>query len=289
MKKVLFFFLLAAGSLSAQIEDRLSYLTESEATKYVTPLATTLGVAFNSASYIDADIPSLFGFSFSIRAMGIIIPEDDKTFIPDAITGYDKTKSTATFYGAEGTYYAGIDGYQVYPPGIDESFIPLGYPQITLSLLGTELLVRGLPEVTIAEQKVSMLGLGVSHSISRYIPLLPVDIAAQILYNKFTIKDILDVKNIAFNVHASRSFGLFTAYGGLQYENTSFDLTYTYKQRDPLNPNEYLEKDFDLNAKGDNNFRVTLGGAISLAFLQINADVNLGAQTAFTSGLTFSF
>jgi len=289
MKKLLFILFFAAGPLFAQLEDRLNYLTVSEASKYVKPLATTMGVAFNSASYTDADIPTLFGFSLSVRVMGIIIPDEDRSFIPDPAIGYIKTEPTASFYGSEGSYYAGPNGYQVYPPGIDERFIPMGFPQVTASFLGTEVLLRYLPEVTVSDQKISMFGIGLSHSISRYIPLLPVDIAAQVLYNKFTVENILDVKNIAFNIHASRSFGLFTAYGGLQYENTDFDLTYTYRERNPLNPNIYIEKDFSLSAEGDNHFRFTLGGALSLAFLQINADVNVGAQTALTSGLTFSF
>jgi hypothetical protein len=292
MKKAILLVLLAvvcAGNSFAQFEDRLNYLTDAEAEKYITPLATTMGVAFNSAAYTNADISDLFGFSFSIRAMAIMIPESDQSFVPEPAQGYDKSEPTATIYGNNGNYYAGPDGYQVYPPGINETTIPMGFPQIGFSVMSTEVLVRYLPNITVGETEVGMFGLGVSHNISRYFPGMPVDVAAQILYNGFTVKDILDINNIAFNVHPSKTFGLFTAYSGLQYENTTFDLTYTYKEKSPVDPNQYIEKDFTVNANGENHFRFTLGGAIKLAVVKLNADINVGSQFAVTSGLSFEF
>jgi hypothetical protein len=60
-----------------------------------------------------------------------------------------------------------------------------------------------------------MFGFGIKHEISRYIPLLPLDIAVQFLYNNLEITNTLDLTAYAFNAHASKTFGVFTAYGGL--------------------------------------------------------------------------
>ena len=84
--------------------------------------------------------------------------------------------------------------------------------------------------------KVGLLGFGIKHSISRYIPLIPVDVAVQILYNSFNFEyqdeDMstkIDASNLAFNAHASKSFGIVTPYFGLQYESATMDLEYEVK------------------------------------------------------------
>ncbi|MGE5437980.1 MAG: DUF6588 family protein [Syntrophothermus sp.] len=279
-------FLLAKPGYS-QFQDRFSYLNDQEIPNYVKPFATSLGVAFNSASYHDADIADIFGFSFSIHGMYIMIPDDQLTFSPDLPNGYSSDKQTATIFGNKGGAYSGPDGFKVYPPGLNQTSLPAGVPQVTFSLVGTELLVRYFPSLSVGDEKLSMLGLGLSHEISRYIPLLPVSVAAQVLYNNFEITNLVSVKNLAFNLHASKTFGLFVAYTGLQYENTTLDVTYTYEGTDR---NSTLDdKEMSVSIDGDNSFRFTLGGALKLGFFHLNADVNLGAQTVFTTGLTFAF
>ena len=122
----------------------------------------------------------------------------------------------------------------VYPPGVNQSSVPMAMPQIAVSTLGTELMLRYIPAIDIEDVSFDLFGIGVKHSISQYIPLVPVDIAVQIMYNKFSLEgpDLsIATSNLAFNAHASRSFGLVTLYGGLQYESTTLDLDYTFTVR----------------------------------------------------------
>lgn len=114
---------------------------------------------------------------------------------------------------------------------------------------------------------------------------MPVDFAVQILYNSFSMKDLVDASNIAFNVHASKSFGLFTGYAGLQYESSSMDLSYTYNDPNGTNP----DQDFTVSIDGDNSFRFTLGGTLKLAVVSLNIDYSLGSQSVATGGLSFEF
>ncbi len=293
MKKTLTFILLfiLASSLSySQWEDRFNKVAETNAELYSQPFATAFGTAMNSGAYHSADISDLFGFSISFQGMYIMIPDDQLTFTPILPTGYATNKQTATIFGNKGAAYAGPDGYITLPPGLDVKTVPMVMPQLGLSLLGTEALFRFVPSVDVGGKKLSLLGIGVKHKISRYIPLLPVDIAVQVLYSKFQVTDLIDVKNLAFNAHASKTFGILTPYAGLQYESTKLDLTYEI-QGDPLSgdPDLRVNKKVNLSLDGDNNVRATLGAALKLAVIVLNADVSFGSQTVLGGGLSFEF
>jgi hypothetical protein len=277
-----------SSPLFAQLEDRFGFFTESEITEYARPFGTTLGMAFNSGSYHTADVADFFGFSISFRGMYILIPDDDLTFTPDLPQGYSAEQKTATIYGNEGAAYYGPQGFIVYPQGIGESSIPAVLPQIAGSFLGTEVMLRYLPSISLGtgDEELSMFGIGLKHSISRYIPLLPIDVAVQLLYNNLEITGVMDITAYAVNAHASKTFGLFTLYGGLQYESSTFDLEYNFTNPSNL---PVPERNIKVSIDGDNNFRGTLGGSVKLAVIALNLDYSLGAQSVFSGGLTFEF
>ncbi|HVO74970.1 MAG TPA: DUF6588 family protein, partial [Ignavibacteriaceae bacterium] len=184
MKKILtaiFIFLTLTINCYSQLEDRFKFLTKEDVEKYIQPFGTTLGMAFNSASYYSAKIPDFFGFSISFRGMYFLIPDEDLKFMPKLPQGYQSTEPTSTVYGGVGTaYYESVNGYIAYPSGLDKKNFLFGYPQISASLLGTEVMLRYLPTIKLGnnnDEEISMFGIGIKHSISRYIPLLPVDIA----------------------------------------------------------------------------------------------------------------
>jgi len=284
MKKLLlpFLFLLLAVQIKAQFADRITDLPVDELKNYATPLATWTGTYLNSGGYYSADVSTLFGFKIGLIGMMILVPDDQTTFQTS-----DGSES-ATFFGEKGAAVPGSAGYVVYPPGINKTSVPTGIPQIAVSTLGSELMLRFVPTLEIDDVEAGLFGIGVKHSISQYIPLLPVDIAVQLLYNRVSIESPdLDMKttNIAFNAHASRSFGLVTLYGGLQYESSSMDIDYTFTGTGFVGV--FPDDKLSLSLDGDNNFRLTLGAALRLAVLVINADVNLGSQTAIVAGLNF--
>ncbi len=293
MRKTAFavlFMLIFSLQISAQLEDRFSYLLEKDFTEYAKPAVTSLGVGLNSAGYHDAYVSKLFGFSVGVRAMFIFVPDDQLTFTPAGLPeGYSAGKETATIWGDKGAVYAGPLGYITYPGGLNVSTVPLAYPQAAVSFMGTELMVRYLPDIDLGDsgESLSLFGFGIKHSISQYIPLLPVNIAVQFMYNKLSVSNVMESKNIAFNVHASKSFGLLTLYGGLQYETSSIDFTYVFE--DPNNVSSLDGQEIKASIDGDNNFRMTVGATFSAAFFVINADYSLGSQSIVTTGISFEF
>lgn len=285
MKKILLplLFVFLSTQISAQFADRITDLPEEKLKNYATPLATWTGTYLNSGGYYSASVSKLFGVKIGLVGMMIIVPDDQQTFKLE-----DGTES-ATFFGDKGAAVPGTDGYVVYPPGINLTSVPTGIPQIAVSTLGSEVMLRFIPTLAIDDVEAGLFGVGIKHSISQYFPLMPVDIAVQILYNSVSItkSDELDIStsNLAFNAHASRSFGLVTLYGGLQYEATTMDLEYSFTG---TGFEGAVEGDqIKLSLEGDNNIRLTLGAALRLAFFVLNADVNIGSHTAIVAGLNF--
>lgn len=285
MKKLLVpvLFLLLSTQIVAQLQDRLNEITDEDMQGYATPLATWTGTFLNSGGYHSADVSTVFGFKFSILGMMIFIPESQRTF------EVDPGVESATFFGDKGAAVPGTAGFLVYPPGVNQTSVPAAIPQVAVSTMGSEVMLRFLPKTKFQDVEADLLGIGVKHSISQYIPLLPVDIAVQVMYNKLSLSSpdlSISTTNLAFNAHASRSFGLVTLYGGLQYEQTKMDIDYVY-----TGTGSELLNDNQLSVKldGDNNVRLTAGAALQLAFFVINADVNIGSQMAVIAGINFEF
>ena len=298
MKKVylfLIFIVLSAGSTVGQIGDKITQLPPDEVKNYATPLATWTGTYFNSGGYYTASVPKTFGFKLSIVGMMIFIPESQRTFNINPYEGYDGGETSATFFGQNGAAVAGPEGFIVYPPGVNMTSVPAGIPQVSFGFIGIEAMLRYFPKLNISDVEVNLLGWGLKYNFSQLIPGLPLDIAAQILWNNFEANynsedglNDADMKtsNFAFNVHASKGFGMLTVYGGLQYESTTLDLNYVYSGSGfpGVDPTQY-----SVSMDGENNMRLTLGAAVKLALIVLNVDYNIGSQNALVGGLTFEF
>ncbi len=169
---------------------------------------------------------------------------------------------------------------------------PLPIPQIGLgSIFGTDIFVRFLPKMKIGNYgSVQLLGYGIRHDVSQYIPFCPVDIAIQLGWQNFSISDTSGskiVKESAFaaNVEVSKTIAVVTVYGGLQVESSSMDVSYNFvPQATVIDPNpKAIPISFSL--KGKNTFRALLGLNFGLGPVTINADYDIGAVNSFNAGI----
>jgi hypothetical protein len=279
---VIFTVLLFTSAVNAQLEDRLNILDESEVKNFARPLVTSFTSGMSAGAFNTAAVPKYFGFSIGVRAMYIFIPDDQRSFTPNLPDGYLVDKDAPTIYGPEtgATYIGGGSNPPiVYPGGLDEKAVPIAFPQATISLFGTELLVRYVP-LTIDDEDFTLLGLGLKHDIGQYIPLLPLDLSVQVLYNKLELSDIVDATHMAYGLIASKSLVLLTVYGGIQYETSSFDFSYEFTEEN---------RNINVEIEGDNDVRGVLGLALNFPFIVINADYSLGAQNVLSTGLSLQF
>jgi hypothetical protein len=274
------------GDAEAQLEDAISQLTGETTEGYLQPMITAFGTNLNSGWYHTASIPRA-GLDLHVEILGMVtfIPEDDLTFkaTPPEPWPQDEVE-TATVFGEEGTAVQGPGDltYSFQDGQIQGDVVPYGVPQIKIgSVMGTSLIGRYFSLEVGDMPKLSLLGIGIQHNVSQWLPPLPVDIAAGIFYQSFDVGDIISSTLMNYGVQVSRSLPFVTFYGGLALESTKMTVEYTYEGVTPA-------QDISLKLTGDDKFRLTAGAALHLGLFALNADINIGSQVAACLGIGVS-
>ena len=180
---------------------------------------------------------------------------------------------------------------------VKTSLAPLAMPQVTIgTIMGTDFTLRLIPTMNIGKYgSIGFYGVGIRHSISQYLggENAPVDLAAGVAIQKLTVNDstgsqLLSASAFLLNIEASKSFSILTLYGGLQYEKSSMDISYTYtRPSDQLNTQLTVPVAFSMDAS--NKFRALIGLNIGLGPLNFNADYNVGTISVISGGFGLSF
>jgi Family of unknown function (DUF6588) len=207
---------------------------------------------------------------------------------------FNVQKDTTVSVGSASQTFA-LDSSATFPTVaglLKTSIAPIPIPQLGLgSIFGTDIFIRYLPKIKLGNYgSVQLLGYGLRHSVSQYLPLFPVDIAVQLGWQKFTISDstgsnIIKASAFAANVEVSKTFAILTLYGGLQVESSSVDVNYNFiPPPTSVNPTPQAIP-ITFSVKGKNNFRALVGLTLGLGPLTINADYNMGAVNAASAGI----
>jgi hypothetical protein len=283
--------LLTAGARAqTDLENVIKQQSSQTVAGYIQPLVDMFGANMNAGFYHSAYIPvSGFSIGFDIIAMGSVVQDAQKKYLANTPAGFNPGDfETATIFGSKGTTVAhktitglefkGSDGI------INTSMFPLAVPQLRVgSLYGTEAVLRFaiIPSMNDGSIPVTKLwGTGANHSLSQYIPGSPVDIAAGVYYDSFTMGDIINYKGIAANLHASKSIKILILYGGVAWESSKMNLTYNSSDTS-------VREEVNLDLTGSNKFRFTMGVGVSLGILKIFADANFGSVTHYSGGIGF--
>jgi hypothetical protein len=282
--------LLVGGTASAQnpFEDAIKQLSSDNVRGYIQPFVNGFGANLNSGLYHSASISEMgLSIKFDIVGMGTMIGDAEKVYDAVAPQPFDQTPvQTATIFGGPGTIVSHPSGvtYQFQNGQVKTSFVPLAVPQLTLgNFYGTQAVIRYAPLPSVGDfPKVTLFGIGARHSISRYLPTVPVDLAVSAFYQTFDIGEIMSAHALNFGAQASKSFSVLTLYGGLQYETSSMDLSYTY-----TGPGATPNTKVGISIDGQNNFRATAGLGLNLVILNLSADVNVGKVTVLSAAVGF--
>jgi hypothetical protein len=276
----------SAGRAQDPFQDAIKQLSSDNVRGYLQPFVNGLGANLNTGFYSSAQIGDMgLHLQIGIVGMGTLVGDAEKVYNAIPPKPFPQTGvQTATLFGGQGATVAGPGGtqYQFQSGQVKTSIIPLGVPQLSIgNIYGTQAAIRYVPLPSIGDfPKTTLFGIGVRHSISRYIPEFPADLSAGFSYDKVTVGDIIDAHGLAFGAQISKSFSVATLYGGLQYESSSLTVNYTYTgSTTPTTVN--------LDIDGENKFRVTGGVTLDLVILHLNADVNLGKVTVVSGGIAF--
>jgi hypothetical protein len=287
-------FIFTIARAQNPIEDAVKQLTSDNAKGYLQPMVTSFGANLNSGMFHSADIGDMsFTLKLDFIGMGTLISDDEKKYSATPPFPFDQTPvKTATIFGDKGAVAYKLIGpdtleYAFQSGQIKTRIAPLVLPQITIGdLYGTRAVIRYVPIPKIGDfPKITLFGIGVQHKVSRYIPTVPVDIAAGIAYQTLDIGDIFKAKALCLNAQASKSFSILTLYGGLQYETSSMDISYEFKGQYGAAPGTKMKLSMD----GDNKFRFNAGLGLNLAILHIYGDINLGSVTVVSGGIGLGF
>lgn len=260
---------------------------------YIQPVADLFGANMHAGFNHSASIPSSgFHFRFDIIGMAALIKSDQEVYRAPAPAGFGVADfETATVFGGTGStitstvvpalQYKGSDGV------VKTSILPFATPQVTIGhIYGTEAVIRyvPIPEISSAGlPKITLFGIGVRHSISQYIQNSPLDLAFGVLYNSFTVGDLITVKGYALALQGSKEFSILILYGGMQYEKST--LTLSFNTTNPTATSPKIEIDLE----GSNIFRATIGAGLNFGVVKLFADANFGAVVGFSGGIGFGF
>ena len=273
------------------LESALEQYSGARIQGYAQPLADAL-VANLSIGYINsATSPKKFSFSLEAVAMTAAIDESMRTYTANTPTGFQPaTHETSTIFGGPaqpvqhstipGLSYRGADGL------VDAEYFPAAAPQLRVGgLLGTEIVIRYASSsmVPFLDEEdfpdLTLLGIGVQHSISQYLKL-PLDISLAASFNSIKFGDFVDLSATSIGVNVGRSFGLFGVSGGIVSEGGTMNLTYT--SSDPSGPGNV---DIDIDVK--RSLRLRAGAALNLGFIKIFGDAAVGDIMSYAAGLRF--
>jgi hypothetical protein len=276
-----------AGSARSQsdLENVLKQYDATTVEGYVKPLADVFGANMNGGLYNSASISEGFSFSLELIGMASAVSDDQKTYTVNLPAGYPSaTAKMPTIFGGTSAPIAGPGGLSTGgSAGIfDASFFPNPMVQARGGIYGTEAILRfvPIPAVGNALPKTTLFGIGLRHSVSRYLPDIPLDIAGGFFYSKVTSGDIIDFSGLSIGAQAGKSFSVARLYGGLAWEQSTMHLQYTQSAG---------SAPVDVELDGENSFRFTLGGGLSFGLFNVFADANFGSITNFTGGIGVTF
>ena len=182
--------------------------------------------------------------------------------------------------------------FNVLPGLYDGSIAPLAIPQLGIgSLAGTDLIVRYLPRVNHEDYgHLQFVGIGFRHSVDRYIPGLPFRIAGHFMMQRLLItntasEEVLTTSSIAAGVALSKTFVFLTLYAGIQTEETTVNVDYTFGEE--LSAAEGENISFEL--AGDTTLRGMAGVSLKLGPFLVNVEASQGNhRTVLAAGVGLS-
>ncbi len=323
MKKVFFSLLLIimVTSLFAGVQEKLEQFGKDNGMVYVKPLVTAFGTTMNTGLFNTAKVLKPFAFGLNVNMMLAFVPDEDKTFTavrPDLyiVNPIDTTQviylyadeelESATVFGEDGADFVhnpllddipGLDANQLdlsLPNGANLPAVPFLMPQFNLGLpFGNEIMIRGFPKVEINKDigDIGFWGFGLKHSVSQYIPLIPIDIAVQAAYQNLYVGDILTFSNFNANFEVSKKLLMWTLYTGVGYDktNVSAEYEYTYQIINESNEIVPFSETIKFDVDGENEIRATAGIRYSLLLLKLYADYTISKYSVFNAGIGVSF
>lgn len=272
----------------AQLEANLGKYTGENAEGYLEPVKEGFGAALQAGTHRSAWIdPDRWQVGVDVKTMFVKFSDDDRTFMArtgEAFLPVTEVEAPTAIGSTEAVTYTGSGGATaVFPGGFDVGSLALAVPQLTVGFpSGSQVLLRFIAVETGDADfgEISLLGLGARHSISQYIQDSPVDVAASLLWQTFTVgDDLIEADAFSFGVQASKRYSVLEPYVGISLDSFAMSVDYEYGTEDPP---EELSVDFDR----DTNPHFLAGLGVNLSVVHLYGEIGHSSQTSFALGLS---
>jgi hypothetical protein len=273
-----------SDSTTREIEDNLRNLTPDNARGYLMPLMYSIASGSHRATYHTAEIKKGLNVYVGLKAMVAFIPATDKSFV--ALSPVDgSSQRTATVVGASGS--------DPMPDGFNWNVIPVMIPQVHIgNLYGTQVMLRYLPSMKFDDKigDLSVFGGGITHSVSRYLPRLPVQFAVQASYQYTSLGSIYESSGSAYNLLASTRYSGITLYSGFGYETSDVTIRYTYDPVHSVDAGTVFANTgrHNLRETIEDRLRATFGLSLQIIIFNVSVDYSFGEYQIATLGLGIS-
>lgn len=289
--------------------DRFQSLARANAESYVRPVTEGLGHALTSGFAETAHAHRVLGFDLGIRVMAALPSQGAKTFtaiVPESIEYQGVTFAdpyvpeggslqTPTVIGddsgvvltPQGDYRTALvangenpDDYALnMPDGYSLPAVPFAILQTSVGLpFDTEVTFRLIPPVTPTEDvgAVRAFGFGLKHTVSRWLPRAPVDVAVFAGSQRFGVGESLEASASTYGVIVSRALGPLTAFAHVRSASAHVNVGYTVENYadNPALPEDGSRIEFDANVPSG----VRAGGGLTIRL------VGLGLTGEYTAG-----
>ena len=224
--------------------------------------------------------------------MATFIPDQDREYtakLPDYLVaaGYPAELTTATIVGGNGALLqssnTGEPDIQL-PGGTGMQRSYMLMPQVSIGpLLGTDIILRGLPAVTFHTDMgdVFFYGAALKHEITHFFEF-PVDIAVVAGFQRFGLTDYIKGSSMNGMLLVGEDYGIVSFFGGIGYE--SYNIEVGYNPVDGTYHPEAISLEFKRR-----NLRFTAGGAVRiLPPLSLTGEYSFGEMNNLTVGLGIS-
>jgi len=293
---------------------------------YVSPVVEGLSYGLNGGWYHTAKAHKTLGIDLGVSVNAVFVPTSKTYFDPSAlnlktIEPVQANTKAPTFIGPSGKpQYQFQNDHSIKfsgPEGIDlKGNVGMNVVPAATATLGigiwknTDLKFRYMPEVTVSETKIKMIGFGLMHDIKQHIraiKLLPFDLSVVAGYTRFNgttgLEGTFDKpandqrrQEMTYQMNAwliqaliSKKLSVVTFYGGLGYNtiNTKVDVVGSYQVKvtdNPLEPPTTFKDPFGTKYK-NSSFRATVGMRLKLGPIYLNGDYSLQQYSTLSVGL----
>jgi hypothetical protein len=303
---------------------------------YVGPVIRGASYGMTGGWYTTGKVHKKLGFDLGVSLTAAYLPTSDNYFTPHLVTPgatfvnntnpslgaptfvgpKDKTTYTETYSTPLGSQTFTINGPEglALKKNIGFAAVPVPMIQAGIGLpFHTDLKVRFLPQVNASQSKVQMLGFGLMHDLTHYLPggsLLPFDLSVLAAYNmvkgstSLVNSDSTSTPNkdkpittsdgkINYKLNSwvaqviiSKKISVLTGYLGVGYGavSSNVDVTGTFNYRSDSNQSFSISDPFATKYK-TNTTKITAGLRLKLGPIYMVGDYTLQKYNALTVGL----